>query len=398
MLCTAAVLLAGCGKLEGDSSLTDGSSRHDRLTTAAETSVTAGSSAAGGTSRSVLGTRSSPVTSVSTTASSVNEDGGGKTVSSSATTAGGPEGSGRAAEKAEVTDRPADAADVSKSAAGSSAESRSSQTAPAQTVPSQTTAAEKTQPPVEQPQEYEEPERFERFGDYQQWAAERGYDSGTLTPGGAEGINQDIYRTLSGSTAYTSGRIVIGDSRCCQLGIYGQRKGHDDFAVFAVWGGHFAGGISPSVPEEVFEEAGRCFEEQILACGSCEIYLFATVNDYDMNGGNDGYISDLLDRAEELAGLSCEIGGEVYRPALHIVGFDGCRAEGGLYGTPSEVFNRYVDSYNEKLRAAAGEREGLSGAAISDVPEIFGGKAEFIDDGLHYSDEVLSAIVGYICQ
>ena len=69
--------------------------------------------------------------------------------------------------------------------------------------------------------------KYETVDDYNEWADNTGYESGMLTPLGVDGIGQDYFHTLDTSDGYDSGRIVIGDSRCCQLGIYQQHcRGH----------------------------------------------------------------------------------------------------------------------------------------------------------------------------
>lgn len=68
---------------------------------------------------------------------------------------------------------------------------------------------------------------------------------------------------------------------------------------------------------------------------------------------------------------------------------------GDLFGTPQDVFNRYVQDYNDKLRNACSASPYLQGR-FTTVMEIFGGKACFIDDGLHYSDDTLEAIRAYM--
>ena len=116
---------------------------------------------------------------------------------------------------------------------------------------------------------------FTVLDDYQKWAKEVGYPQGMLAAMGVDGINQDYFHTLPDAPGYTSGKIVIGDSRCCQLGIYEQRTGADDFADYAVWGGHFLPGAEPpAMTEEQFSEVERCFQEQIKSCGECSIYFF----------------------------------------------------------------------------------------------------------------------------
>ena len=242
---------------------------------------------------------------------------------------------------------------------------------------------------------------FTVLDDYQKWAKEVGYPQGMLVAMGVDGINQDYFHTLPDAPGYTSGKIVIGDSRCCQLGIYEQRTGADDFADYAVWGGHFLPGAEPpAMTEEQFSEVERCFQEQIKSCGECSIYFFATVNDYDYVGNeNDQSISAAVSTAEKLGNMSCEKEGKVYQPEVIVIGFDGGAGD-VLYRIPSQEFNRYVDDYNEKLRTAVNDSPLLQQNAeyFTTVPEITDGSTGFNEDGLHYSDDTLSEIVDYICS
>ena len=242
---------------------------------------------------------------------------------------------------------------------------------------------------------------FTVLDDYQKWAKEVGYPQGMLAAMGVDGINQDYFHTLPDAPGYTSGKIVIGDSRCCQLGIYEQRTGADDFADYAVWGGHFLPGAEPpAMTEEQFSEVERCFQEQIKSCGECSIYFFATVNDYDYIGNeNDLSISAAVSTAEKLGNMSCQKEGKLYRPEVIVIGFDGGAGD-VLQRIPAQEFNRYVDNYNEKLRTAVNDSPLLQQNAeyFTTVPEITGGRTGFNEDGLHYSDDTLKEIVDYILE
>ena len=245
------------------------------------------------------------------------------------------------------------------------------------------------------------PAEFTVLDDYQKWAKEVGYPQGMLAAMGVDGINQDYFHTLPDATGYRSGKIVIGDSRCCQLGIYEQRTGADDFADYAVWGGHFLPGAEPpAMTEEQFSEVERCFQEQIKNCGECSIYFFATVNDYDYIGNeNDQSISAAVSTAEKLGNMSCQKEGKLYRPEVIVIGFDGGAGD-VLQRIPAQEFNRYVDDYNEKLRTAVNDSPLLQQNAeyFTTVPEITGGRTGFNEDGLHYSDDTLKEIVDYILE
>ena len=242
---------------------------------------------------------------------------------------------------------------------------------------------------------------FTVLEDYQKWARDVGYPQDMLVPMGVDGINQDYFHTLPDAPGYTSGRIVIGDSRCCQLGIYEQRTGAADFADYAVWGGHFLQGAEPpAMTDEQLAEVEDCFQEQVRTCGECSIYFFATVNDYDyVENDNDESISAAIRTAEKLVNMTCENDGKVYQPEVFVIGFDG--GEGDVpQRIPAEEFNRYVDDYNEKLRIAVNKSALLQQNAdhFTTVPEITGGRTGFNEDGLHYSDDSLREIVDYILE
>ena len=58
----------------------------------------------------------------------------------------------------------------------------------------------------------------------------------------------------------------------------------------------------------------------------------------------------------------------------------------------------FIDEYNQDLRVAVAGSDPLKAnlPCLTTVPEIVGGKASFITDGLHYSDDTLDKIVKYI--
>ena len=241
---------------------------------------------------------------------------------------------------------------------------------------------------------------FEQLEAYQDWAKQTGYKNGTLVAQGPDGVNKDYYHTSADSAAYTSGRIVIGDSRCCQIGIYEQRKELSDAAVFAVWGGHYKSSEDPPImTNTLLSEAEACFKKQVEAVGSSTVWVFATVNDYDFKENNNTEnIKACIEAAEKIASFSAEKDGKTVHPKVIVVGFDGCWDTAPLYGTPQEEFNAYVSDYNKKLKEAVEASELLKADAslYAAVPEIAGGKAKFIDDGLHYHDTTLEAIIAHI--
>ena len=245
-------------------------------------------------------------------------------------------------------------------------------------------------------------QEFTGLNDYQMWAANTGYPQGLLVPMGVGGVNQDYFHTLPGLPGYASGKIVIGDSRSCQQGIWQDRTGSDDYAVFAVWGGHYVSGTGTSVlTAEHLYEIGQCFQEQVRTRGKCTVFFFATVNDYDYYGnGNSTYIAAAVASAEMIASMSYEYEGTVYHPEVIVIGFDGGRRTGDIFGIPQDVFNRYIESYNTELRDAVNNSPVLkeNASLFTTVSEITGGETGFISDGLHYSDSTLQTIVEYMAD
>lgn len=244
------------------------------------------------------------------------------------------------------------------------------------------------------------PSVFDDANDYDQWADSTGYAHGSLLPQGAGGIYMDRFMSLPDDAGYASGRIVIGDSRSCQLGIYQQRARGADFAAFAVWGGHYASGSKPPImTDTLMFEVKKCFRKQIEAHESCTVFFFATVNDYDYERGeNDSNISEAVRTAERFASMEYEYKGRTHRPRVIVIGFDGCKKDASSFeGSAADEFNRYVSDYNAKLKAAVEASELLKAYAeyYTTVPEIVG-ETGFISDRLHYDDATLNKLCGYI--
>lgn len=203
------------------------------------------------------------------------------------------------------------------------------------------------------------------------------------------------YHTLPEDPGYTSGRIVIGDSRCCQLGVFQENTNREDFAVYAVWGGHYSEGRQPQImTDELLTEAENCFQEQIKACGGSTIYFFATINDCDFSGNNnEDAIAAAVEAAETFASMTLEYEGKEYHPEVILIGFDGFRSN-----TSADEFDCVVKDFNEQLRTAVNSSELLkeNASKYTTVPEITNSETGFIEDGLHYNDNTLKIIADYI--
>ena len=205
------------------------------------------------------------------------------------------------------------------------------------------------------------------------------------------------YHSLPEDAGYTSGRIVIGDSRCCQLGVFAEETGRDDFAVFAVWGGHYSEGAMPAImTDELLSAAEDCFRAQIMACGKCAIYFFATINDCDFSGNdNEAAVSAAAGAAETFASMRFDYEGREYHPDVFVVGIEGFRRN-----SSADRSDRIVEDYNEQLRMAVKSSELLRGNAsqYTSVPEITDNETDFSEDGLHYSDSTLKMIADHIAD
>lgn len=234
---------------------------------------------------------------------------------------------------------------------------------------------------------------FDSASCYIEWADKVGQPSGLLFPKGAHGIN--LFMTREGLPGYDSGRIVIGDSRCCQLGIFQHRIGGEAFAAFAYWGGHYVENEYPQImSRQLVSAVERCFKRQIESCGKCTIFFFATVNDYDPSGDNTENIAAAIAAAERLASMEYEYGGRLHRPDVFVVGFDGFRTD----SEPSSKFNGGIRAYSEALKEAVHSSPllGAFSSSFTTVPEITQNGTSYIDDGLHYSDKTLEMLYKHI--
>lgn len=239
--------------------------------------------------------------------------------------------------------------------------------------------------------------QFLTMQDYQTWAVETGYPGGELIAHGTEGINSDWYITLPETPGYNSGRIVIGDSRCVQLGIYERRTDGDDCAVFAAWGGHYLD-MDPYLGDVWFQrKVEECFRKQVETTGKCELYFFTTVNDYDFrNNQNEAAAKAAVMWAEQYASMHYEYEGKDVYPSVTVIGIVAGARKGNVLQYSAEEFNRYEEDYNTLLKETVAGSEVLRNAEWTTVPEILNNEIGFIPDGLHYNDETLKKLAEYI--
>lgn len=268
-------------------------------------------------------------------------------------------------------------------------------------TPSPTVVTESAPPETIEPERIAEPVKepetpLASMTDYQVWIRDVGYPSGEMYAGDMSGSGVRYY-TSKDAPGYDSGRIVIGDSRCVQLGIYQQRAAGNEFAVFGTWGGHYMN-WDPYLPNEEFQtRVEDCFHAQIEARGTCDLYFYATVNDYDFRDNDNGErVEAALWWAEQLASLTYEYEGRTYMPNMTVIGIAAGSRDGSVMSYTSEEFNRYEDAFNELLKEAVSSSEVLQDAEWTTVPEILHDEIGFMEDGLHYNDETLKALAEYM--
>ena len=234
------------------------------------------------------------------------------------------------------------------------------------------------------------------FDDYERWSYDV-YNSGSITSQGVDGINEDYYHTLQDMEAYNSGKIVIGDSRCCQMGIFEQVYDINEYAVFAVWGGHYVEGRGFNILADTnLMDIENCIISQFENTGSCIIYLFSSVNDYDYtNQKNETNYDAFVAAANKLKEFKVEIDGVEYSPEIRIIGFAGCNEEGDLYGTPSDEYNRYIEEYSNTVKDML-KNEGFND--YTTVMDILGDNLGFTLDRLHYNEKTIYELTDYICE
>ena len=239
--------------------------------------------------------------------------------------------------------------------------------------------------------------QFLTMQDYQTWATEVGYPGKELIFNGMEGINQDWYCTRPDAAGYDSGRIVIGDSRCVQLGIYQQRTSGNEYAVFAAWGGHYLD-LDPYLGDVWFQRNVKgCFQRQVEKAGKCDLYFFTTVNDYDFReNNNEAAAAAAVKWAEQFASMHYEYEGKDVYPSVTVIGIVTGARKGVVLRYPAEEFNRYEEDYNALLKAKVMNSEILQNAKWTTVPEILNNEIGFITDGLHYNDETLKKLADYL--
>jgi hypothetical protein len=177
-----------------------------------------------------------------------------------------------------------------------------------------------------------------------------------------------------------SGNLLVGDSRTCQLWYYN----NSGASFVSVWGGHYGyGGSTGQIDTKTQRTDMKQYaKDTIKELGYCNIYIFATVNDY--NGG-DQYKSaanNVYNLAQTAYGWTQKYNKKTVHPTVYVVSLVGGKGKD-------------VSKYNTYLSGKIAKSKKISGFIdISDC--LTGSNSGYLSDNLHYSDTTLKNIWGKI--
>lgn len=130
-------------------------------------------------------------------------------------------------------------------------------------------------------------------------------------------------------TNYKSGILLIGDSRTCQLWNY-KKSGA---SVMAIWGGHYYTKSSSIDSYKNRKQIKKIVKSTVKKKGYCNVYLFATVNDYNGEGKSDAKAS-----AKKVIKFAKSIRSYNKKAKVTIIGLIGSK------GTDVSYYNKYLKS------------------------------------------------------
>ena len=171
-----------------------------------------------------------------------------------------------------------------------------------------------------------------------------------------------------------SGSLIIGDSRVCQLYNYNNSSA----SYNATWGGHYGYGGETYQIDTVNKRAKmRSYAKlTIKKTGNVNIFIFATVNDY--NGGNDysAPLNNVVNLAKNAYTWTYKYNGKTVHPKVYIISLVGSKGVN-------------VDAFNNALQKAAKKSSKFDYIGINDLV----GSDGYLSDNLHYTDETCRKIL-----
>lgn len=173
---------------------------------------------------------------------------------------------------------------------------------------------------------------------------------------------------------YQSGRLIIGDSRCCQL--WNAKKNGSSFV--SVWGGHYGyGGSSLQINTDSQQNMMKSIvQNTIKQVGHCDVYVFATVNDYNGSGSYTSAANHVINQAKTAMKWTAKYGGKTVKPQVYVVSLVGGKGKN-------------VSSYNTYLKLQAAK---VNCKFLSITKCLTGSNSGYRSDGLHYNDATLKNI------
>ena len=175
---------------------------------------------------------------------------------------------------------------------------------------------------------------------------------------------------------YNSGRLVIGDSRTCQL--YNLNPTGASFV--STWGGHYAyGGEKYQIDYRTKVTTMKKYAiDTIKTKGYCNIYIFATVNDYNGDDKYKTWANNVIRLAENACKWSTKYKYKTVKPKVYVVSLVGSKGKS-------------VDNYNDYLKEKVLDNKNLIG--YIDITDCLdGSNSGYSSDNLHYNDKTLNNI------
>lgn len=179
-----------------------------------------------------------------------------------------------------------------------------------------------------------------------------------------------------------SGMLIVGDSRCCQ--IFNLDNNCSSFC--AIWGGHY--NWTPNESYWIDSEAMRknmkkYVSNTIGAKGYCNIFIFATVNDWgaaanSLDSTMEPMADNVISLAETASEWSGDYNGKKISPTVYVVELIGSK------GKDVSKYNKYLKG---KVKESSKIKESVS---IEDC--LKGDNGGFLSDDLHYTNDTISAI------
>ncbi len=167
-----------------------------------------------------------------------------------------------------------------------------------------------------------------------------------------------------------SGRLFVGDSRVIQMYRYNDYQYYDQASFVTVGGGGYSGSSSSINSSERLSTMETCTRESIEYTGGCDVYIFATPNEF--NDSSSSYtipVQRVMSVAEQAKTWTASFNGKTVAPTVYVV-----ELIAGKGVT--------VSGYNSYLRSMAADI-GVQTISISDC--LAGSNGGYSSGNLHFN-------------